>query len=410
LSGFYTNAQTFTNYTVESTSLCINKVHAIVIDSLGNKWFGTDGGVSKFDGTTWTTYADSNHLICNVHTAIAIDGSNNIWMTTASWWCLMEGCGLWPLGVSKFDGTNWTTYNTIDGLADEMVNAIAIDAEGNKWFGTGGGVSKFDDTTWTTYTESDGLVNNQVNAIAIDSEGNKWFGTGGGVSKFDDTTWTTCTTLDGLVNNCVNAIAIDAEGNKWFATVEGISKLSADGNTVNISVSPGNQKVGFNAGSTTFNVSSNTIWTISDDADWLSVSQTGCCAYGIIIANFIENTSTSSRVATITISGQNINSQSVTITQSGNPFISVPSFYDLKVTIYPNPVKDYLFIKFDNSILSDISISIVDVSGRVIIKRNFENIYLDAEETLDLSFMKSGLYFIEIKSEKNSKVYKIIKE
>ncbi len=41
-------------------------------------------------------------------------------------------------GVSKFDGTNWTTYTTADGLADNAVYAIAIDAQGNKWFGTTG--------------------------------------------------------------------------------------------------------------------------------------------------------------------------------------------------------------------------------------------------------------------------------
>ena len=38
-------------------------------------------------------------------------------------------------GVSKFDGTTWTTYTTADGLADNYVTAIAIDAQGNKWFG-----------------------------------------------------------------------------------------------------------------------------------------------------------------------------------------------------------------------------------------------------------------------------------
>ena len=32
----------------------------------GNKWFGTDGGVSKFDGANWTTYTTSNGLVNNV--------------------------------------------------------------------------------------------------------------------------------------------------------------------------------------------------------------------------------------------------------------------------------------------------------------------------------------------------------
>ena len=82
-------------------------------------------------------------------------------------------------GVSKFDGTTWTTYTTKDGLANNWINAIAIDAQGNKWFGTSnGGVSKFDGTNWTTYTYCRwSCTGNSVTAIAIDAQGNKWFGT-----------------------------------------------------------------------------------------------------------------------------------------------------------------------------------------------------------------------------------------
>ena len=103
---------------------------------------------------------------------------------------------------------------------------------------------------WTTYTTADGLASNYVHAIAIDAEGNKWFGTssywdgekriGGGISKFNGTNWTTYDTLDGLASNDVRSIAIDAEGNKWFGCVPdwdseqnvdiggGVSKLSGD--------------------------------------------------------------------------------------------------------------------------------------------------------------------------------------
>jgi hypothetical protein len=44
--------------------------------------------------------------------------------------------------VSEFDGTTWTTYSTADGLSDNNVHAIAIDAAWNKWFGTDSGVSE----------------------------------------------------------------------------------------------------------------------------------------------------------------------------------------------------------------------------------------------------------------------------
>jgi ligand-binding sensor domain-containing protein len=471
----------WTTYDTHNSGLVGNFVSSIVIDAQGNKWFGTNGGVSKFDGTNWTTYTTPN----TVH-AIAIDAQGNKWFGTGFYYDF-EG------GVSKFDGTNWTTYTTANGLASNFVTAIAIDPQGNKWFGTwDGGVSKFDGTNWITYSTANGLVSITVNTIAIDIQGNKWFGTDEGVSKFDGTNWTTYTTANGLANNSVLAIAIDAQGNKWFGTGGGVSKLderiiayistspdnqnisfeagntsfsvssnsswtlsddagwlvvnpirgSGDGtitvsygantfassrvatiiiigsgksDTVTVtqegvkilSVSPINQDVSYEVGDTTFSISSNTGWTISDDADWLTVSPISGNGDGTITVSYTANILATSRVATITISGTGANSQSVTVTQL---ITSDPSLDDLKVTIYPNPVKDYIFIKLDDKTLTDIIVSVFDALGRSIIDRNFEHIDLDEEETLDLSFMKSGLYFLEIRSERNSKVYKIIKE
>jgi ligand-binding sensor domain-containing protein len=85
--------------------------------------------------------------------------------------------------------SNWITYNTSNsGIASNYVKAIAIDASGNKWFGTSLGGSKFDGKHWKTYdTSNSGLANDWVLAIAIDSSGNIWFGTNdGGVSKFHE--------------------------------------------------------------------------------------------------------------------------------------------------------------------------------------------------------------------------------
>ena len=179
-------------------------------------WIGTQDGVSQFDGRhTWTTYTASAGLANNIVQAIAVDAQGNKWFGTNG------------KGISKFDDQKWITYTHSNGLANDNVQAIGIDVHGNKWFGTyGGGISKFDGVKWSTYTTSDGLVSNSVTSIAIDAEDNKWFGTGNGVSKFDGSKWTNYTTSDGLADNVVNAIAIDAQGNKWFGTVNGVSKLT----------------------------------------------------------------------------------------------------------------------------------------------------------------------------------------
>jgi len=128
-----------------------------------------------------------------------------------------------------------------------------------------------------------------------------------------------------------------------------------------------------------------------------------------ITATYTANTLTTPRVGTITISGTGVSSQSSRVTQSESVDI-VTVFSEPKITIYPNPTKDHLYLKFDQNILTDISISIVDISGKDIFITNYKHIDLDNEKTLDLSFMKSGFYFLKIRNGKKNLVYKIIKE
>ncbi|MCK4645895.1 MAG: peptidoglycan DD-metalloendopeptidase family protein [Candidatus Aminicenantes bacterium] len=196
-------------------------ISSIVIDKENNMWFGTyGGGVSIFEGTNWTTYNTSNSgLAGDSVQAIAEDSGGNLWF------------GTWDGGVSRFDGTNWTTYDTSNsGLAYDRVRSVAIDSAGNLWFGTyGGGASKFDGTSWTTYNSSNsGLTSDKIRPVAIDSGGNLWFGTwGGGVSKFDGTNWTTYNKSNsGLDTNYIYSIAEDSEGNIWIGTwLGGVSKF-----------------------------------------------------------------------------------------------------------------------------------------------------------------------------------------
>ena len=216
------DGETWTTYTSED-GLVRDYVNAIAIDEAGHKWFGTDGGVSKFDGQTWTTYTTKDGLVYDHVNAIASDGAGHTWFGTGSGFRRQ-------LGVSKFDGHTWTTYTSEDGLAHNYVKAVAAERAGHIWFGTVDGVSEFDGQTWTTYTPEDGLAYKWVNAIAVDEAGHKWFGTeGGGVSKFDGQTWTTYTVADGLASNVVYAIAIDEAGPLWFGTSGGVSKF--DGTT-----------------------------------------------------------------------------------------------------------------------------------------------------------------------------------
>ncbi len=210
-------------------------IQTVTFDMLFSRNMDTGGNPAAAFYTTlrdtWQTYSTTNSGLANNRVgAIAVDAAGNKWFGTS-------GDGV---SVLRADGT-WQTYNTSNsGLVNNLVSAIAVDAAGNKWFGTeGGGVSVLRaDGTWQTHnTSNSGLGTNFVLAIARDAAGSTWFG---GISTGDDGgasvlradgTWQTYNTSNsGLTYNSVSAIAVDAAGNKWFGTEGGgASVLHADG-------------------------------------------------------------------------------------------------------------------------------------------------------------------------------------
>ena len=157
---------------------------------------------------TWTSI-NSNQIFGNYYQieAITNDSSGNVWV------------GSFGGGVAMFNGSIWKVYKTSDGLISNAINAIAIDTLGNKWFATSIGVSKFDGVNWTSYTKSstsNGLVNNLVYSIAVDLKNVIYCGTNSGLSKFDGTTWSW---IPGS-NTFINSIAVDTYNNKWFFALQ----------------------------------------------------------------------------------------------------------------------------------------------------------------------------------------------
>ena len=84
-------------------------------------------------------------------------------------------------------------------------------------------------------------------------------------------------------------------------------------------VTPSNRNVPASpAGVTTFDVNSNTTWTASSNQTWCTVTPSGS-GNGTITANYQANTTVGVRVATITVSGVNAPTTTVTVSQDGVP-------------------------------------------------------------------------------------------
>lgn len=187
----------FVNFTTKE-GLASNMVRGILEDDDGVLWIATSGGVSKFDGESFTTLTD--YVDTPITYSFTKEGDHrdvwdvfedrhgDLWIATVA-------------GVFRHDGTSFVPFPMPVVAAEgsfefgpKMVYSIYEDAEGALWFGTdGAGAVHYDGTTMTVYTaQANGLCSDRVCTILQDSRGHFWFGTSsGGVSRYDGTTFTT---------------------------------------------------------------------------------------------------------------------------------------------------------------------------------------------------------------------------
>lgn len=79
----------------------------------------------------------------------------------------------------------------------------------------------------------------------------------------------------------------------------------------------------------------------------------------------------------------------------------------LRISIYPNPVKNHFYIEFDSN-YGNYKIAITDMEGKTLLIRDYSGIKTE----IDISDFVSGLYFIQVRDHNNSLIHisKISKE
>lgn len=190
------------------TELINEWVYALDIDSKNRVWFGTEGGISLYDGSTWQEWSHEDGL-----------GAANINQYPAS---ANTGLGTRSRHDLSVLDQGRQTYNP-----SYVFSLIVDDRDDTVWAGTwGGGVSHYDGNSWRNFTSADGLAGNIVYSIAQDKDGVLWFGTNNGLSRYDGNSWITYDTNTGLLENNVYAIAPTASGELWVGTKKGVSRLA----------------------------------------------------------------------------------------------------------------------------------------------------------------------------------------
>ena len=171
------------------------KVWDLFEDSKGNIWFGRDGyGACRYDGKTLTHFTKNDGLCSNNVASIAEDAQGNIWfgsITSDFPKYIEEG------GVSRYDGKTFTQFPEVKGLTANDIYNLYTDRSGNVWIGAVRvGAYRYDGKSFTLFDMTDRpelTTYFAIQAFVEDQHGTLWFGFSGGLFRFNGTSFVNVT-------------------------------------------------------------------------------------------------------------------------------------------------------------------------------------------------------------------------
>ena len=217
------NPQAWRVYTVANTStgqenqgLPNDWVYGLYEGKNNDVWLATEGGLAHFD------YADES------------------W----SHWLHKDGLGVEYEKVKDSnpfsrDPAKYSSHHARQKIEQGLtgvnsaynpnyVVALTVDDQGRAWVGTwGAGLSRFDGKQWVTFTTDEGLPSNHIFMAEFDEEG-LWIGSSHGMALLDEKGQVveTFTTEQGLYANSVFSMARDASGNFWIGSFGGVARVT----------------------------------------------------------------------------------------------------------------------------------------------------------------------------------------
>jgi signal transduction histidine kinase/ligand-binding sensor domain-containing protein/CheY-like chemotaxis protein len=152
-------------------------VNSIAQTADGYLWLGTGDGLVRFGGASFTWFRKSSvpQIIDNEITALAADTVGGLWAATSSGGVLHYTPGA-PLSPGKFEH-----YGSSEGLPDDRLLSIAVDAQGRVWAGTQRGLAVFEGGRFRpSYTDN---FQGPVSYLYFGSDGETWVGSFGRVLR-----------------------------------------------------------------------------------------------------------------------------------------------------------------------------------------------------------------------------------
>lgn len=190
-------------------------------------WVGTLDGLVHLDGNRTDRYTSADGLPDDVVRSLLLDATETLWIGTR------HGLVRWDVGSKS---SRQTPPIRVDGLPGDLVGAMLQtrgtpgSAAGDLWVATLGGLTRLTANApgtylVRTYTAAIGLPADVITSLAEDGAGTLWLGTRhSGLSSLDATGLHTYThsSLPATINSLVD----DGRGSLWIGTPRGIVRTA----------------------------------------------------------------------------------------------------------------------------------------------------------------------------------------
>lgn len=194
------------------------QVNDLAADKEGVIWLATYNGLSRLRDGGRLDLTEGNGLPDNEVLCVFIDAESNTWFGT-------------PKGLVRVRNLAFSHYFSSEDL-DIDPSSFFVDSKGKLWVGNeAGGVMTFEDGMFISAFEDPDINDHQISSIGEDGDGNLWFGTMdfGGLFQWDGEKLYIYSDEFGLADNNINCLLTDDDGILLIGTPNGLSIYDGEG-------------------------------------------------------------------------------------------------------------------------------------------------------------------------------------
>lgn len=203
-----------------------NRINGLAEDAFGYLWIATSDGLARYDGIGFKVWRVGEGLRDNFVWAVHVDARNRVWIGTSH-------AGLAMLDVDR-GRLRWYDRASDPRIGSDEVWSLASTRDGALWFGTAnGGLHRLaPDGTITRFMPRDddprSVPDAAVGQLAVAPDGVLWVGTKHGVARWDGRGFVRVP-AGSVRSPATNMLSFDGDGTLWIGTPRGVSGLRPDG-------------------------------------------------------------------------------------------------------------------------------------------------------------------------------------